>query len=310
MKIIITYFLNIRIISILILLSFFATNVALAGSKKLVPKNYKKKVNLLISGNKRAYYIIPSTNYSVITVKESGWLKIITRAKIKKGKKDNINYTISYKIDGERIKTIKFVNVVKSNSAEYSKDKGGFPGAARNIIIELEKGEHLIEVKNLNPDVEIVARYLFTQNKPNKTKWITINPIAALEPVDLITREKITHYYRFSETKPLIIEIIGPTKLKVLTRFENNYKMKGKINYRLKVTNEERELNTFILSSYRSEVTTYVNNSELLPGRAIEIYIKVPEGKHQYKIIPLDKDKGTILGRIFFPKKDAKNKVS
>ena len=68
--------------------------------------------------------------------------------------------------------------------------------------------------------------------------------------------------------------------------------------------------NIYMFSSRRAEVTSYLDNKNLLPGKAKEIYIKVPEGKHTIRIIPLDKDKKTILGRILFPKKDTGNKVS
>jgi hypothetical protein len=34
--------------------------------------------------------------------------------------------------------------------------------------------------------------------------------------------------------------------------------------------------------------------------------IFVPEGKHVYEIIPLDKDKSSLLGRLLIPKKDVK----
>jgi hypothetical protein len=66
--------------------------------------------------------------------------------------------------------------------------------------------------------------------------------------------------------------------------------------------------NTYLLSSFRSEVTVYRRGCGKTPGKAREIVITVPKGTHIYEIIPLDKDKETILARILFPKKDVKIK--
>ena len=85
---------------------------------------------------------------------------------------------------------------------------------------------------------------------------------------------------------------------------ENHYYMKGRINYRLQVKEDGEIRHTCLLSSVRSEITSYKKDGNKIPGKAKEIVINVPSGTHIYEIIPLDKDKKTILGRILFPKKD------
>ena len=82
--------------------------------------------------------------------------------------------------------------------------------------------------------------------------------------------------------------------------------MKGRINYRVQVKEDGEIKNTYLLSSVRSEVTSYKKDGEKIPGKAKEIVISVPGGTHIYKIIPLDEDKNSILGRILFPKNDMK----
>jgi hypothetical protein len=124
------------------------------------------------------------------------------------------------------------------------------------------------------------------------------------EPVNLIAAEELVQYYRFSQSRPLKIQISGPTTFKVLTRIENHYGMKGRINYRLQVKEDGKVKHTYQLNSVRSETTRYKSVGSKIPGKAKEIVIDVPSGRHSYEILPLDKDKNTILGRILFPKKD------
>lgn len=133
-----------------------------------------------------------------------------------------------------------------------------------------------------------------------------LSPAPPNEPVDLVTKEEVVHYYRFSQKKPLKIEIIGPTIVRVLTRFENHSDMKGRIDYRLQLKENGSVIHTYLLSSTFSDETTYKHEDKLIPGKATEFYIEVPSGRHIYTVVPMDKDKNNILARVLFPKKDVK----
>ena len=194
----------------------------------------------------------------------------------------------------------------RSKKATYLKGSLGVPGQLEDFEIVLGRGNHTIEVKLKDKNIPVANRYIFTPVKKKKQEWIAFSPKQPSEPVDLISRESTVNYYRFSMEKPVKIEIFGPTQLRVLTRIENHYQMKGRIHYRLQVKENSKVINTYQLSSRRSEIAVYKDNKELIPGKACEFVINVPKGKHTYEIIPLDKDKNSMLGRFLLPKKDVK----
>ncbi|MCU0370177.1 MAG: hypothetical protein MUC31_02080, partial [Bacteroidales bacterium] len=105
---------------------------------------------------------------------------------------------------------------------------------------------------------------------------------------------------------PLKVSIIGPTELRVLTRTENHFEMKGRIHYRVQVREGGNVLNTYQLSSEVSEVAIYKDVHDMVPGTACEFVIIVPDGKHVYEILPLDQDKSSLLGRLLIPVKDVR----
>ncbi len=152
----------------------------------------------------------------------------------------------------------------------------------------------------------MLARYFFHPTRNKKQEWISYSPLQPSQPVHLISSESTVNYYRFSTDEPLRVKVNGPTVLRVLTRVENHYQMKGRIKYRMQVKENNQVINTYQLNSKRSEITTYKNNAELIPGKAREFVINVPSGNHTYEILPLDKDKSTILGRLLLPKNDVK----
>ena len=281
---------------------------AKSKSTYLKPKNVKTKYATIISGKTRYYYPINFKNPTILTVRGPGELRIITRAIFSPDENEEVNYEIRYNIDGgkEKKKTMKYV--VRSKKATFKDGSLGVPGELKDFKIKLKRGYHTIELKRKEELPKINARFGFTASKIKKKEWIALAPLSPTEPVDLIVHESEVNYYRFSTEKPLKVEIIGPTELRILTRVENNYDMKSGISYRLQINKDNKVINTYMLYSKRSEVATYKDNGKLVPGKAREIYIEVPKGKQVFEIVPLDPTDSSLLAKILFPKNDAELK--
>lgn len=274
----------------------------------LRPTNFQKRVTHIILGNNRSYFSLSQNKPSVINVRGPGKLQVMTRGRFPTDTKKSIAYEVIYTIDGGELQKVRFSGIKQSKTASYLNKELGRPGTRQDFEIVLGRGHHTIEFKFQNSLTPVAARYRFTPTRAKKQEWISFSPLLSVEPVHLLANEQVIHYYRFSSKVPLIVEMNGPTELRVMTRIENHYTMKGRIHYRIRVKENGKVRNTYQLSSVRSEVTTYKEdeNKELVPGKAREFVIKVPRGKHKYEISLLDKDKSTILGKLLIPKKDVK----
>ena len=290
---------------ILLLYLIASSGMVLPQTRTIRPSNPKDKFIIRESGVNHAYYLVRADDPSIIFIKGPGKLRITSRIIIPRNTIVN-DYNLLYRIDGGERKNIYYDKIKKSKNGMINGISTGVAGIGKVLNIELGPGEHSLEIRSGSASVTILAKYSFRKIKAKKTKWVMLSPSHPNEPVDLVIHENVVHYYRFSERKPLKININGPTTLRILTRFENHYNMKGRINYRIQVKQDNQVLNTYLLSSIYSEVTTYRHNLKLVPGKAREFYIQVPPGRHRYTIIPMDKDKNTILARILFPKKDVK----
>jgi hypothetical protein len=275
-------------------------------SKHLKPANFQKKVTTVVSGNDRSYYSLSDQQPSVISVQGPGILEIMTRGRFEPGQGDYISYEILYTVDGGEQAKFKARDAERSVEATYQNGTLGVPGQRKDFKIELGRGDHTIEFYLKAVDIPVAVQYVFTPTKEKKRDWIEISPSQPSQPVDLISKESTTGYYRFSEINPLRITINGPTELRVFTRVEFSLNMQGRVNFRIQVIEGEKVLNTYQMSSTRSEVTEYKNEKELTPGKAGEFVIEIPSGSHTYKIVPLDQDKNTLLGRFLIPKEDVK----
>jgi hypothetical protein len=275
-------------------------------SKSLKPAHFQKTVAIKVADKTRSYYSLSSDKACTISLQGPGKLKVITRGQLRAGEMNTAGYVILYALDGGAQKSAAMSAVKQSAKAAYLDAALGVPGQLKSFEITLGRGSHSIEFKLKDSKTSVAARYVFTPTKGKKMDWIAYSPMLPSEPVDLVSREATVGYYRFSMEKPLKVEINGPSELKVLTRTENHFQMKGRIHYRIQVQESGAVINTYLLSSNRSETTVYKENKAMIPGKACEFVIVVPKGRHTYVITPLDQDKSTLLGRLLIPKKDVK----
>jgi len=292
----------------LIVTLFFSGIMAQTGGKSryLKPTNFQKRITTKISDKTRNYYSLSVDKPSIINIQGPGKLRVMTRGRFIPKEGVKIEYEILYSVDGGESKFVKKSDVERSKKATYLNGSLGVPGQLEDFEIVLGRGYHTLEFTIKDMKIPVAVRYVFTRTKEKKQEWVAFSPMLPSEPVDLITREATVNYYRFSKEKPLKVEINGPTELRVLTRIENHYQMRGRIHYRVQVKEKGIVINTYQLSSRRSEITVYENNKELIPGKACEFVINVPKGRHCYEILPLDEDKSNLLGRLLLLKKDVK----
>ena len=296
--------LNKSFLLILIFLSSIVLCFAAPKTKVLVPKNAKTSVSITVSNKSLKYYPLSFDESSVLTTRGPGKLKIITRGHLKSKNEKNFAYNVYYRINGAKKNKVEFNSVKPDGKAFFSDASLGFPSGGENIIIELPRGEHTIELWSGSMNIKISTRVLFTEMKEKKVEWISLSPMYPNEPVSLVTNEDVVSYFRYSSAKPLKVKITGPTTLRVLNRIEFDYHMKGKINYRIEVKEDKKLKNTYMLSTDPSDVTKYKKDGKKTPGKANEIVIDVPSGTHTYEIFTLDKC--SVVARILFPKKDIK----
>lgn len=295
----------------LLLLAFltcFSVTIAQSPAKHkfLRPINSKDPVSIVIEGKAKDYYSLSPKQPGTIRLSGPGKLRLLTRGQFLPGQPGKMKYEIVYTIDGGIPKILKANNIPRSINATYINGTMGVPAQLMDFEISLGPGQHSIEFRLNKNNPPVAARFAFTPLKSRKKEWIAITPANNQETVELVSKESMISYYRFSPEKPLKIELNGPTELQVLTRAEFQFKMRGTIHYRIQVKMDNKVINSYQLSSKRSEVASYKNDKKLVPGKGNEFVIIVPRGKHTFELIPLDKDKNTILGRILIPIKDVK----
>ena len=294
---------------ILMCLLFLFSGMSVSGQQKydtrtIKPVSYPEKLSIDISGKKRSYYVLDNKQSVDLNLTGPGILRVLLRGQFAPADEDQISYKVLYSIDGGVLKEILKTKVKKSQTATFLNGSLGVPGQLRDYEITLGRGDHNLSFLLDQSSNPVITKFKFTPVKKKKQDWIRFSPSSPLTPIDLISRESRVKYHRITPEQPMVVKINGPTELRVLTRVENQYHMKGLIHYRIQVNENGIVKNTYHLSSKRSEITEYSAQKDLVPGKACEFVIDVPKGKNIYEISLLDKNGKTILGRILIPEKD------
>jgi len=273
----------------------------------LKPSRFKQEVPIVVDNKARMYYFLSTEKTSLIFAQGPGKLRLITRAQFLPNQSRTVSYGIVYSLNGGTPVTLSAKSIERSTKASFSDPQYGKPGELHQFEINIPRGDNTISFQLADNNTPVAVRYLFNPVKEKKKEWIVYSPSLSQETVELVSNESVVSYYRFNQEKPLKIDVIGPTQIRVFTRIEFTHQMRGSVNYRLQVKNNGQIINTYQMSNKRSDIATYKNSCELVPGKASEFVIDVPAGNQTYEIIPLDKDKNSVLGRTLIIKKDVKN---
>ena len=293
---------NISFLVKIVFIIFSLQVIAFPKTKVVVPKNSNSSVTINISGKKLKYFNISSEAATILAIRGPGKLKVITREHLNTKNKKPLNYLLYYRINGGNKIKVEFNNINADKNAFIDIGSEGYASVGENIIVELSRGENTVEIWSGSENPKIYIRSLFTEIREKKIDWVRLSPMYPNDPVSLVTNEDVLSYFRYSSGNSLKIKITGPTVLRILNRVEFDYKMKGKLSYRIEVKEDKKIKNTYMLCSDRSDVTRYKKNGKMIPGKANEIVINVPSGTHKYELVPLDSY--TFLAKILFPRKD------
>jgi hypothetical protein len=206
-------------------------------------------------------------------------------------------------LDGKPVKTLR-LKAAASTKAKLV--DGGPVGALYRATIEVPVGAHKVRVVPEDASGMAAIR-LFKGNaaRGGKVKWVAFAPQAYERPLILHTGDKEETWYRFTPQKPAEMTIRGPLRLKISTRLDFDQHAGTSQGYVVRAFIDAKS-EGYSLKSRASQVGTYPEMGEIVPGLAQTFIIKVPTGTHQ---VSLRLDGTTAAGatvRILVPERELK----
>lgn len=285
----------------LVFLFLFNASVSFADSwnrwRSIDPDQYENKSTIYVSGNRRSYYPVTETEKVTLEISGPTRIRVLTRLAPPLEDSKEYNYSVFYEKDNDGKRHESKLKTEISDVSFLNNKKN--VGQSRSIYIRIPRGEHTYEFSTKKETI-----YLrFFKREINR---ISYSPIDCANVVKLIYEERELDYYRATEDKPVTLDVIGDTKVKVIARLEYTPQMSGERSYRVEVRENGDVVKTYSLSTYKSEVTTYKKEKHLIPSKGETFFLEVPEGKHTYTFRGLESD-SNVLFRFFIPERDVGN---
>ncbi|MDP8228545.1 MAG: hypothetical protein P9M15_03735 [Candidatus Electryoneaceae bacterium] len=301
------YYILVGFVGLLVIAPF---RMALADSNEWqFVKPYKgKKVTLDIGENQRSYWQLDKKKSVSIKVIGPAELKVITRAVIPEGDSEVVFGFVIIR-DGEVRNLIGRATSIARSVTRTSRSDEQI-GESRVVIFNVPEGEHQYSLRlPKKTDVGVYVRLFTLQEAPPEVPYIAYLPRTFPEETSIAVREREYIYYRVQEGQSVEIEVIGPTRIKGISRLEFDHSMRGDKPYRIQIKERNRIISTKPFTGAISGTASYIETTDKLVGKGDTFYINVPAGRHRYEVTTPDNGMAVLL-RFYLPQCDLGNEPS
>jgi len=269
----------------------------------ITPEAFDREITLKISKKDRVYYEIQKGSEVRVRVSGPTKLRVISRVEIPSSKEER-QYTYFVRRDeGKWVKFTRYSGV--SSQASLKGDGSTQVSISKKHILKVPAGVHTYTFRLSKKSTRrvFVRFHQLGSGFGAPTDVVAMTPEASTESVGLVVGEQVTTYYRLAETREVKLDLIGPTKLKVLARLEFDPNMRGQQNFRVQVYEDGVIKGTYPLTAVKSDVCQYEEPSSLVPAKAETFFLDIPDGEHAYRFV-LPENHRTVLIKLLLPQKD------
>jgi hypothetical protein len=268
----------------------------------ITPEAFDREVTLQIGKTDRVYYELQKGSEVRVRVSGPTKLRVISRVEIPSSKEERqYNYFVR-RDEGKWVKFTRYSGV--SSQASLKNDGSTQVSISKKHILKVPAGLHTYTFRLSKKSTRRV--FLRFQQLGggfgSPTDVVAMTPEVSTESVGLVVGEQVTTYYRLAETREVVLDLIGPTKLKVLARLEFDPNMRGQQNYRVQVYEDGIIKGTYPLTAVKSDVCQYEAPCSLVPAKAETFFLDIPDGEHEYRFA-LPENHRTVLIKLLLPKK-------
>lgn len=229
-------------------------------------------------------------------------LKILTRVRIPNDREEE-TYTVSVTRDGAHTTSEEFTATV-SEQAHYIAFNSFRPGVIRRVYVDVPTGRHGYEI--LAEGEAVVDARVF-QSAASRPSRVSIAPREYAAVETFYYRDKELTYYMLTEEAPVVLDVIGPTSIKVNTRLMFDETMFEDQSYVLGVREYGAPEQLYKIETGPSETVTSRDRSDVIPGALRHFTLEVGRGAHTYEFRLADTVGTDVALKFYIPRGDLLN---
>lgn len=273
-----------------------------ASWRSITPARYGAKAEILVDSETFTYYRFDSVAPLNLSVEGPTRLKILTRIRVP----DDANeatYSVEITRDGAH-STIDGFTAAPSEHAHYVAFNNYRPGVIRRIYVDVPTGQHGYEILAAGEAVVDARIFESTRARPSR---VSMAPRVYAAVETFYYRDKELTYYILTEDAPVVLDVVGPTSVKVNTRLMFDETMLEDQTYVLGVREYGTPEQLYKIETGPSETVTSRDRSDLIPGALRHFMLEVGRGAHTYEIRLVDTVGSAVAIKFYIPRGDLLN---
>ncbi len=283
----------------------------------VTPASSAGNTKILVGSKTLTYHRSTSEQSVRFTVEGPTRVKVLTRLRVPTSE-TTVDYEVAVLEDGVPLRTESMTTGSAGPGATYLALEMFTPGEIRRVYIDVPTGRHtydLLAGTGTTVDVRVF------ESADGKPKRVSLAPREYAGVETLLTRDNELTYYLATAEKPVVLELSGPTVIKVNARLLFDEGMLGEHAYMLGLVSHAgpssdlvqgdgdlwEEETVYRLSSKASTALTCRDRGDVLPGALRSFELTVPDGRHSYAFRLAGGAGREVALKFYIPKGDVEN---
>ena len=265
-----------------------------SGIAKTVTPEQKDKKEILIIGEKRRTYYQLHRDELVYNIKGPVRLRIIARRAVPR--RDNKSQPFGYSmiLDEEDELTVKHEQKRSKGVTSPQHPGHGYTQSGK-YYLNIPSGLHTLVLRPLTKRSSPVLIRLLTDRFEKKVEGRLLIPDDETTLKHLQVEEKKYRYYQLIPGNKITVSIEEVKEIVVLSRLAFEDGMPSEENYRLRIRKDEKLLGTYFFTSEKSDVSTIVEDKDIVPGKHRTAEVEVDGSASTVTVELLDKGKQVYI---------------
>ncbi|MFH1865193.1 MAG: hypothetical protein ABIK85_04860 [Candidatus Eisenbacteria bacterium] len=273
-----------------------------ADWKSFRPADYSAKIKVSIGGSEHTYYKFTDDEPLTFSVEGPTRVKILTRVRVPNDR-ESVGYGVSISMDGVHLETVE-KEAYPKESAFYIAFNSVRPGVLRRVYIDVPTGRHGYELRATGGHAVDARLFESAESKPS---LVSIAPRDYGSVETLLYRDKELTYYLLTKGAPVVLDVVGPTNVKVNTRLLYDATMLGEQTYVVGVREGDAPECVYRIDAEPSQTVVLRDRGDAIPGALRHFEIEVPRGAHTYQFRLVDTVAGGLAVKFYMPRGDLTN---
>ena len=270
--------------------------------RSFTPTSHAGETELLVDGETFTYYRLTGDEPLVFSVEGPTRLKILTRLRLPNDV-DREEYTLIVSRDGEDVQTESFTGL-HSSHAHYVAFTPMGPGRLRRLYIDVPTGLHGYRVRAGGDAVVDTRPFERAGDEPSR---VSMAPVSSAGVETFLYRDKELVYYLATEREPVVLEVVGPTAVKVNTRLLFDETMLTDQVYVVGVTEDDGPEKLYKIETEPSETVVCRDRERHMVGSLRHFMLEVGDGPHAYTFRLVDSVSDELGVKFYIPRGDVTN---